>query len=75
MATSSKSTPRARASSARGTAATSTRKTPARTTAQKTVKYPVVSEEQGPGVITRAWEPGFGSRRRRMTAGDDSGAV
>lgn len=27
------------------------------------------------GVITRAWEPGFGSRRRRMTAGDDSGAV
>jgi S-DNA-T family DNA segregation ATPase FtsK/SpoIIIE len=55
MATSSKSTPRARASSARGTAATSTRKTPARTTAQKTVKYPVVSEEQGPGVITRAW--------------------
>jgi S-DNA-T family DNA segregation ATPase FtsK/SpoIIIE len=54
MATSSKSTPRSRASSARGTAAT-TRKTPARTTAQKTVKYPVVSEEQGPGVVTRAW--------------------
>ncbi|MFB2582093.1 DNA translocase FtsK 4TM domain-containing protein [Herbiconiux sp. P15] len=55
MATSSKSTPRARASSARGTAAPSTRKTPTRTAAQKTVKYPVVSEEQGPGVITRAW--------------------
>jgi mannose-6-phosphate isomerase-like protein (cupin superfamily) len=27
------------------------------------------------GVITRAWEPGFGSRRRRMTASGDSDLV
>ncbi|GLK17589.1 FtsK/SpoIIIE family DNA translocase [Herbiconiux flava] len=59
MATSSKSTPRKPAStprSTRGTAAAATpRKAPARTAAQKTVKYPVIQEEQGPNPLTTFW--------------------
>lgn len=56
MATSSKSTPRSRASSTRGAGtATKSRSTGSRTAAQKTVKYPVVAENEGPGVLTRAW--------------------
>ncbi|MFB2555135.1 FtsK/SpoIIIE family DNA translocase [Herbiconiux liangxiaofengii] len=59
MATSSKSTPRKPASTTRGSAATP-RKTPTRaaaskTAAQKTVKYPVMQEEQGPNPLTRLW--------------------
>ena len=63
MATSSKSTPRARGASATRGSTAGARKTPARTSstpssargtaAQKTVKYPVA--EEGPGVVTRAW--------------------
>ncbi|TAJ49011.1 MAG: DNA translocase FtsK [Herbiconiux sp.] len=52
MATSSKSTPRSRASTGRSTAATP-RKPAARTAAQKTVKYPVAEEK--PGLVVRAW--------------------
>ncbi|SDZ44169.1 FtsK/SpoIIIE family DNA translocase [Herbiconiux ginsengi] len=54
MATSSKSTPRSRATPARGSAAKG-RATPSRTATQKTVKYPAVTEHEGPGVVTRAW--------------------
>ncbi|MCS5720317.1 DNA translocase FtsK [Herbiconiux sp. CPCC 205763] len=54
MATSSKSTPRSRATPARGSAAKG-RTTPSRTATQKTVKYPAVTEHEGPGVFTRAW--------------------
>jgi S-DNA-T family DNA segregation ATPase FtsK/SpoIIIE len=54
MATSSKSTPRSRATPARGSAAKG-RATTSRTATQKTVKYPVAAEHEGPGVITRGW--------------------
>jgi S-DNA-T family DNA segregation ATPase FtsK/SpoIIIE len=53
MATSSKSTPRARGTTtARGSAAT-TRKPSPRTANQKTVKYPVIDDR--PGVFAGAW--------------------
>jgi S-DNA-T family DNA segregation ATPase FtsK/SpoIIIE len=60
MATSSKSTPRKPAStprSTRGTAASAAtpRKAPTRTGAQKTVKYPVIQEEQGPNPLVKLW--------------------
>jgi S-DNA-T family DNA segregation ATPase FtsK/SpoIIIE len=64
MATSTKSTPRARsASTGKLGASASARKTPARTAAnqktaatQKTVRLkPTAPEERGPGIATRAW--------------------
>ena len=58
MATSTKSTSRARgASSGRSSASTGARKTPTRAAAtQKTVRLnPAAKEEQGPGIVSRAW--------------------
>ncbi|MDO9397020.1 MAG: DNA translocase FtsK [Herbiconiux sp.] len=55
MATSSRSTPRAKASTpARGQASTP-RKAPTRTAAQKTVKYPVAVENDTPGAFVTGW--------------------